>query len=341
MSISRRQFLRAAAGASLAAAIGGCHGDSAGTSATARPATSAAAPREIVDSHQHVWDLQRFRLPWLDHAGPVLKRDYSIRDYQAAAAGLNVRRAVYIEVSVEPGQRPAEVEAVTELCRRPDVPTAVAVIGGSPGAEGFRDYIVQHKDNPFVRGVRESFRKGSAKDARFVEGIKLLGALGLSFDLLAGPDTLSDAADLAAACPETRMILDHCGGGSAAWFAAPAADTNAHAARDLWQLGITKLAARPNVYCKISGVAEGAGAANVTTEGLAPVVNHCLDQFGADRVVFGSNWPVCLNAITFRGWVEVLDRIVAGRGDAFARKLYRDNAIRFYRIPDEKPATRA
>ena len=137
------------------------------------------------------------------------------------------------------------------------------------------------------------------------------------------------------------MILDHCGGGSAAWFAAPAGDTNAHAARDLWQLGITKLAARPNVYCKISGVAEGAGAGNVTPEGLAPVVNHCLDEFGPDRVVFGSNWPVCLNAITFRGWVQVLDRIVAGRGDAFARKLFRENAIRFYRIPDEKPATRA
>lgn len=137
------------------------------------------------------------------------------------------------------------------------------------------------------------------------------------------------------------MILDHCGGGSAAWFAAPASDTNAHAARDLWQLGITKLAARPNVYCKISGVAEGAGAANVTTEGLAPVVNHCLDQFGPDRVVFGSNWPVCLNAITFRRWVEVLTKIVSGRGEAFTRKLFVENAVRFYRIPDEKPATRA
>jgi L-fuconolactonase len=287
-----------------------------------------------------VWDLQRFRLPWLDRAGPVLKRDYSIQDYQAAA-GLNVRRAVYIEVSVEPGQRPAEVEAVTELCRRADVSTAVAVIGGSPGSEGFRDYIVRFKENPVVRGVREGFRKGSAKDARFVEGIKLLGSLGLSFDLLAGPETLSDAAELAAACPETRMILDHCGGGSAAWFAAPAADTSAHAARDLWQLGITKLAARSNVYCKISGVAENGGAGNLTPEGLAPVVNHCLDQFGPDRVVFGSNWPVCLNAITFRGWVDLLTRISAGRGDAFAHKLFRDNAIRFYRIPDEKPATRA
>jgi L-fuconolactonase len=340
MSISRREFLWATAGASLAAGIGGCRSDNPGASPTTRPATSPAAPREIVDSHLHVWDLQRFRLPWLDHAGPVLRRDYSIQDYRAAVAGLNVRRAVYIEVSVEPVQRSAEVEAVTELCRRADVPT-VAVIGGSPGAGGFRDYIVRFKDNSVVRGVRESFRKGSAKDSRFVEGVKLLGALGLSFDLLAGPDTLSDAAELAAACPETRMILDHCGGGSAAWFAAPATDTNAHAARDLWQLGITKLAARPNVYCKISGVAESAGAANVTPVGLAPVVNHCLDQFGADRVVFGSNWPVCLNAITFGRWVEVLTKIVAGRGEAFARKLFVENAVHFYRIPDEKPATRA
>lgn len=340
MSITRRQFVTSAAAGAAAVALGGCRGSAGDPSPATRPTTSPA-PREIVDSHQHVWDLQKFHLPWLDRAGPVLKRDYSIQDYQDAAAGLNVRRAVYVEVSVEPGQRPAEVEVVTELCRRPDVPTAVAVIGGSPGAEGFRDYIVRFKDNPVVRGVREGFRKGSAQNARFVEGIKLLGALGLSFDLLAGPETLSDAAELAAACPETRMILDHCGGGSAAWFAAPAADTNAHAARDLWQLGITKLAARPNVYCKISGVAENAGAGNLTPDGLAPVVNHCLDQFGPDRVAFGSNWPVCLNAITFRGWVDLLTRITAGRGDAFARKLFRDNAIRFYRIPDEKPAAQA
>ena len=249
--MNRRQFLRAAAGVSAAAALGGCRCDNAAPSSATHPATSAV-PRQIVDSHQHVWDLQRFRLPWLDHAGPVLKRDYSIQDYEAAAAGLNVRRAVYIEVSVEPSQRPAEVEAVTELCRRADVPTAVAVIGGSPGAEGFRDYIVRYKDNPFVRGVRESFRKGSANDARFVEGIKLLGALGLSFDLLAGPDTLSDAAELAAACPETRMILDHCGGGSAAWFAAPAAiptptppATCGSSASPSWRRGRTSIARSP------------------------------------------------------------------------------------------------
>src|SRR3954453_8230711 len=325
MSVSRREFVSSAVAGAAAAALGGCRGGAVNPAKDSRLAT-APAPREIVDSHQHVWDLQQFHLPWLDRAGPVLKRDYSIQDYQEAAAGLNVRRAVYVEVSVEPAQRPAEVEAVTELCRRTDVPTAVAVIGGSPAAEGFREYIIRFKDNPVVRGVRESFRKGSARDARFVEGIKLLGALGLSFDLLAGPDTLGGAAELAGACPETRMILDHCGGGSAAWFAAPAADTDAHAARDLWQLGITKLAARPNVYCKISGVAEGAGAANVTPDGLAPVVNHCLDQFGPDRVVFGSNWPVCLNAITFRGWVDLLTRMTTGRGDAFAHKLFRDNA---------------
>jgi predicted TIM-barrel fold metal-dependent hydrolase len=302
-------------------------------SAATRPASSPAPSLPIVDSHQHVWDLKRFRLPWLDNAGPVLKRDFTPADYAEAAAGLNVEKAVYIEVAVTPDQRVAEADYVIDLCRHGGTLTAAAVLGGGAGADGFRDYAARFKDTPAVKGVRESYRRGAHKDPKFLADIRLLGELGMSLDLLADGGVLAEVAELAAACPETRMILDHTGGGSAKWFTgAGETDDAARRPREQWRQGIQRLAERPNVYCKISGVAENAGEGNVTAEGMAPVVNHCLDAFGPDRVVFGSNWPVCLRAITYRRWVEALRRITAGRGEAFQRKLFHDNAARFYRL---------
>ena len=99
-------------------------------------------------------------------------------DYLKAAEGLNVKRAVYMEVAVIPEQRPAEAESVVDLCRRGGTPTVAAVIGGSPAGDGFADYITRFKDSPYVKGVRESFRRGFSDDAKFHKGIRLLRGTG-------------------------------------------------------------------------------------------------------------------------------------------------------------------
>jgi L-fuconolactonase len=102
--------------------------------------------------------------------------------------------------------------------------------------------------------------------------------------------------------------------------------------RRIWEDSIAALAQRKHVICKISGVAEAGDPKDAVAEKIAPVVNRCLDAFGEDRVIFASNWPVCLNALTFARWVNVVRQITAPRGVAFQHKLFHDNAARFYKL---------
>ncbi|MGA2497434.1 MAG: amidohydrolase family protein [Tepidisphaeraceae bacterium] len=196
--LSRRAFLRAA------------------VTAAAMPAFAADAP-PIIDTHQHLWDLSVLRLRWLDKASPVLRRNYLPADYREAVAGLNVVKAVYMEVDVDPAQRRAEADWVVGLCRKGDTPTVAAVIGGDPADEKLRDYLTPFRSGP-VRGIRTALRPAWKDDATVVKNLRLLGEWGLSFDLVCGPAQLPVAAELAGRCPDTRFILDHCGNGSAKWF---------------------------------------------------------------------------------------------------------------------------
>jgi predicted TIM-barrel fold metal-dependent hydrolase len=324
MVVSRRQFVRGAVGAALAtAAGGGC--------ATFREAgeDDGGFGGEIIDTHQHLWDLSRFRLKWLDNAGPRLKRDFGTQDYLHATAGLNVEKAVYAEVAVASEQREAEAAFVADLCRSRATPTLAAVIGGSVASDDFPTYIARHKGSPYIKGVRDGYRRGAADDEKFVRGVRLLGEQGMSFDLLAPPGLLVESVRLVEQCPGTRFVLDHCGNPDVKWFA-EGADEGARRSRTAWEEGVARLAERPNVVCKISGVAESGEDGKVTAATVAPVVSYCLDRFGDRRVMFASNWPVCLKTITLADWVAVVREVVAGRGGEFERRLFYVNAARFY-----------
>ena len=142
--VNRREFLLTA-GAAAAACV-----------ATVCDAEQLTPP--IVDTHQHLWDLKRFRLPWLDHAGEKLNRNHLMEDYVKACEGLNVVKAVYMEVAVEAKQRTDEAAYVLDLCRRKSGPTVAAVIGGSPGADGFAKYIGRSRT---TRSLKASARRST------------------------------------------------------------------------------------------------------------------------------------------------------------------------------------
>src|SRR5690242_19730296 len=174
-AMGRRRFLRTTAGLAFAA----------GLPAPSRAGGPEAIP--IVDTHQHLWDLSRFKLPWLRGA-PKLDRSFLMKDYLDATEGLGVVKSVYMEVDVEPSQQEAEADDVLDLIRRGGTPMVGAVISGRPASEGFAAYLDRYKDRPAIKGLRQVLHSagtppGYCLDRRFVEGIRRLGKMGLSFDI--------------------------------------------------------------------------------------------------------------------------------------------------------------
>jgi L-fuconolactonase len=276
-----------------------------------------------LDTHQHLWDLSRFRLPWLTGA-PKLDRSYVMDDYVAATQGLGVVRAVYMEVDVAPEQQVAEAEYVVELCRRPDNPMAAAVISGRPAEPGFAEYLDRWRGVPEIKGLRqvlhgEGTPAGYCLQPEFIRGMRLLGERGLSFDLCMRHAELSDGTLLIDRCPDTRFILDHCGN--------PPVRTND---RSRWEADLAEMARRPNVVCKVSGIVASVDPERWSAADLRPIVEHVLREFGPARVMFGGDWPVCTLGATYRQWVDALREIVRGRPYAERAKLFHDNAARFY-----------
>lgn len=292
----------------------------------------------IIDTHQHLWDLSKFRLAWTDSA-PSLARNYLTSDYLEATKGLNVVKAIYMEVDVDPSQQTAEAEYIIDLCQRDDTPTVAAVISGRPAdAEGFKAYITRFKDSPYIKGVRQVLHvpetpPGYCLQPSFVKSVQLLGDLGMSFDICMRPAELGDAVKLVDQCPGTQFILDHCGNAD---FYVVAGLGNAGAetlhTRQQWMDDIRALADRPNVVCKISGIIARARPGDWTASDLAPAINHCLDSFGPDRVVFGGDWPVCTLGAPYASWVNALKMVIMNRSEEEQRKLLHDNAARIYGV---------
>jgi len=324
---NRRQFLQQSAAVLAAAGPGAVWpGPRAPAAEPNPPAVREEEPLiPIVDTHQHLWDLATFRLPWVKGA-PSLNRSFLMADYLNATEGLNVVKSVYMEVDVEPSQQLEEFHHVVEICKRGGTPMVGAVVSGRLASDAFPGYLAKIKASPFVKGIRQVLHKtetppGFSLSEHFLRGIRLLGEAGLSFDVCLRPTDLADAAKLARACPGTSFILDHCGNASVR-------------SKDLsqWKTDLSRLAERPNMVCKVSGIVASAAPDPWTPDDLAPIVNHVLKSFGPDRVVFGGDWPVCTLAATYRQWVEALKTIVRDRSESEQRRLFHDNALRVYRL---------
>ena len=332
---SRRQFLtQSAAGATAAWAAGFAPA----LLAADEPAVKSDQT-PIIDCHQHLWDLTKFKLPWLSPGGP-LTRSFVTKDYLAAIEGTGIRHAVYMEVDVDPAQQQAEIDHLTEICKSGQAPTIAAVVSGRPAAEDFPAYIGQFKANPYVKGIRQVLHGGQTPagyclQEAFVRGIRRLGEAGLSFDLCMRPGELADGAKLADQCPDTRLIVDHCGNADVkAFFKAGdprLKDAEAGHSADAWKRNMSLLAGKKNVICKISGIVARVPK-EWSAEDLAPVVNHCLEAFGPNRVVFGSDWPVCLTVAPLAQWVRALREIIASRPQKEQAALLADNARAHYRL---------
>jgi L-fuconolactonase len=279
----------------------------------------------IVDSHVHLWDPGHFRMSWLD-ANDRLNRPYLLREYREATAGLDVEAMVYLEVDLDPEYKLLEPPWVNTLGGRDA--RLQGIIASAPVEDGevVRSYLDEIAAvGSRLKGVRRITQFEPDPDyclqPDFVRGVQVLAEYGLSFDICINYRQLASTIHLVEQCPDTRFMLDHIakpdirGGGL-----------------DPWREEMRQLAAFPNVTCKISGVVTEADWERWTPDDIRPYVEHALEVFGEDRVAYGGDWPVVLNAAPYRRWVETLETLTAGLSPQAQRKLWAENARRFYRL---------
>lgn len=278
----------------------------------------------IVDSHVHLLDPHRFGYAWTKRA-PSLNRQVLPGDLTGAAAPVEIDRLVFVEVDVDYPRHLDEAAWVAGLARAdPRLKGMVAALPLEQGkaVEPELERLLEHK---ILRAVRRLIQNQADPDfcirPDFIAGLKLLAPHDLAFDICVFHHHLPNVIAMVRQCPEVRFVLDHIGKpGIKAGLLDP------------WRQHLKELAALPNVECKISGVTTEADHKNWTREQLKPYIAHTIDTFGFDRTMYGGDWHVSELAGTYPGWVDILEWVVAGATAAEKRKLFRDNAIRFYRL---------
>jgi L-fuconolactonase len=276
----------------------------------------------IVDSHQHLWTAD---YGWL--AAPALariRRDYTVEDLRSNLRAAGVDRTVLVEAG---RCEPAET---AEFLRLADATPEIAGVVGwasltDPALAGT---LAGHRDGPGGRllvGVRDQVQSqpGDHLDRPEVRvGLRTVAAAGLVNELVVRVDQLPAVARAAAALPDSRFVLDHLG--------KPRVAAGAEGLR-AWRAAVAPVAARPNVVAKVSGLVAEADWARWTVEDLRPFVETAVELFGTDRLMFGSDWPVCEVAASY---VAVKDALVAILG-GIADDVFGDTATATYRLEIE------
>ena len=278
----------------------------------------------IVDSHVHLLDPQRLGYAWTKNA-PSLNRRVLPADLFAAARPVEIEQFVFAEVDVDYPQHLAEAEWISELAQsEPRLTGMVAALPLEQGAAVARDLeeLVRHK---IFRAVRRLIQNQPDPDfcirPDFIAGLKLLAPHEIAFDICVFHHHLPNVIRMVRQCPEVRFVLDHIG--------KPAIKAGLY---EPWRKDLKELASLANVHCKISGVATEADHKAWTREQLKPYIAHAIDCFGFERVLFGGDWHVAELAIRYPEWVEIVDWVTEGISPEEKRKLFRDNAIAFYRL---------
>jgi predicted TIM-barrel fold metal-dependent hydrolase len=294
----------------------------------------------IVDAHHHFWDLSLGKHPWLlrepwihmrygDYA--AIRRDYLPADYLRDAAGLDVVKTVYVETEWDPDDPAGEVAWVRQLMAAHRHPAAM-VAQAWLDAEDVAEVLASHAASGIVRSVRHKptvthspwvpggMARGSMSDTRWRDGYALLAEHGLSFDLQVVHWHLPEAARLARDFPQTTIIVNHAG--------LPA--DRGPAGLAAWRRSLEAVAAQPNTAIKISGL--GVPGRPWTTQDNQEVVRDVIRVFGVDRCMFASNFPVDGLAGTFSDIFRGFMAITQDLPEAERRKLFHDNAIRYYRL---------
>jgi L-fuconolactonase len=278
----------------------------------------------IVDAHVHIYDVERLDYPWLSNV-PAIARTHTLADLDAERGAVEIERIVFAEVAVAPGRHVEEAAWVQSIADGdPRLAGMVAHLPMEKGAAVEAD-IERLKTFGSLRGIRrliEVERDYSfCLEPGFLEALRLLPDHDLTFDICVKHWGLVFAIELARRCPEVSFVLDHIG--------KPGIK---HGLREPWWSQMRELARLPNVVCKVSGAITEGDHEAWKPEQVMPYLAHAIECFGFDRVLYGSDWTVSKLSHRYPDWVDMIDRVIAGSSPEEQRQLYRETAVRVYRL---------
>lgn len=275
----------------------------------------------ILDTHLHLVYLDRFSYPWLE-GEPAIKKQFTAESYFAEAEKLGIEAALHMEVDVAE----EDIEGETRFMGTVHPKVVGVIASGRPERTDFPAWLEKLAEIGKVRGLRRILHTSPdelSQTPLFAENIRRLAGYGLPFDICVRADQLPIGRALAAKCPDVQFVLDHCG-----------VPDIAGKAFEPWRTHISEIAALPNVAAKISGVVAYAGK-DWTVEDLRPFVEHVIESFGWDRVVWGSDHPVCTLTADLTRWVNATRELIGGASEDEQARLLHRNAERIYRVAGE------
>jgi predicted TIM-barrel fold metal-dependent hydrolase len=295
---------------------------------------------EIVDCHHHFWDLSGRNHPWLCDPEPMhfrygdyssIRRNYMPADYRRDIGPYRVVKTVYEEALWDRTRPVAETKWVEGVAAVHGLPSAM--VGAAwPDRDDIEETLAGHAKSPLVRGIRNfptpaaSAREakrgapGSMDDPKWRRGYALLARHGFSFDLQTPWWHMDAATELAGDFPGTQIVIVHAG---------LPVDRSAEGLAG-WRHELERVAAHPNVAIKISGLGEAGRPWALDANG--PIIRDAISIFGTDRAMFASNFPVDSIVGSFTTIYDGFRAAVAHLPLAEQKKLFRDNAVRIYRL---------
>jgi L-fuconolactonase len=277
-----------------------------------------------IDSHQHFWRYDPLRDAWITNAMAALKRDFLPEHLaeELTANGMDASVAVQADQSenetmflldlAEKNQRIAGVVGWVDL-RSPRISERLEHFSHFSKLRGFRHIAQAEPDDRFL--AREDF----------IRGVAQLRPFGFTYDILVYSRQLPAAIELVTRVPEQRFVIDH--------LAKPEIKAGK---TEPWATHIRKIAQNKNVFCKVSGLVTEADPKNWKADDFRPYLDVVFDAFGPQRLLFGSDWPVCLLAGTYRQVKQLIEAYVSDFSQADKEKIFGGNAALFYGLKSAK-----
>lgn len=283
---------------------------------------------KIIDTHIHLFDLNKFNYPWLD-LFPQLKKNFLISDYFDTTKRFDIESIIFIEANVHETQLKEEIYYFTEICKKMSIPGGI-ICSIDIFNDNFYSSVEEIKKNPYIKGVRyvlhmDNIPPKTCLKKEFIERVQYLGEQNLIFEICARMNELDDIYKLVKASPNTKFILNHMGNIDPNLFSKKSKDSLKLI--ESWKKNMKDLASLENLYCKISGLYINQ---DIDINICKKIVEFCIDVFSEEKLIVGSNYPVSQEFFELNLWFDFLISLLDNYSKELKEKILFKNANKLY-----------